>query len=509
MNMNSFEEFDKQFGFLLKTEMRSFLIVKIALTADYEHVREVLSNHIEAGVVFLHDEMDILETVSSLPYMCVLIHVNPCANTLFFRLNHVRDALKMLNKMFIFVFYESQYEKAIYEFPDFFAYAGTCLECKSQVPSPFAKLLSCNVLDYQSFVEYPREIRNLRAHRVGIGNNLIDIQKSINRLKYVRMNEVELEKLNRQILKLYENTNLAGSPKLVINMAIDYVEALVAKEKFELAKINIIDLFKFIIFAEVGMKPVNEPDIDSVISFCKNVASDDRNVYGRGVKVWANQIIKILVPYLLNDSKKVDLPQVLKLNAVRLNLIKDISSSSNELAQLLNDFALLLNLLNIDANICLEYLDDMEKLNLNYVSTFLCYCNKAVLLLCSGRYKEARSICDKFLYKSAEINYNKDNLQEVKISLLKNWIVGVYDRRLKQAIAFNVDVLKKHREVFSENHYSLAEIHYCNAFLYRESNNHEKSMACLKKAQNILKNNHSVRLKGLRDLVANFNNDLI
>ena len=40
-------------------------------------------------------------------------------------------------------------------------------------------------------------------------------------------------------------------------------------------------------------------------------------------------------------------------------------------------------------------------------------------------------------------------------------------------------------------------------------NNHEKSMACLKKAQNILKNNHSVRLKGLRDLVANFNNDLI
>lgn len=509
MNMNNFEEFDKQFGFLLKTEIRSFLIVRIALTADYEHVREVLSNHIEAGVVFLYDEMNILETVSSLPYMCVLIHVNPCANTLFFRLNHVRDALKMLNKMLIFVFYESQYDKLIYEFPDFFAYAGTFLECKSQVPSPFAKLLSCNVLDYQSFVEYPKEIQNLRAHRVGSGNNLIDTQKSVNRLKYVRMNEVELEKLDRQICELYENSNLAGSPELVINIAIDYIEALVAKEKFELAKKNIIDLFKFIIFVELGMKLVNEPDIDTVISFCKIVASDDRHVYSRSVKIWANQIIKILVPYLLNDYKKKNLSQVFELNSVRLNLIKDISSNSDEQAQYYNDFALLLDLLNVDADICLEYLDDMEKFNLNYGSTFLCYYNKAVLLLCSGRYEEARSICDKFLYKSAEINYNKDNLQEVKISLLKNWIIGVYDRRLMQAISFNVNVLKKHREVFFENHYSLAEIHYCNAFLYREINNREKSMACLRKAHNILKNNHSVRLKGLRDLIANFYNDLI
>ncbi len=509
MNMNNFEEFDKQFEFLLKTEMKSFLIVKIALTADYEHVIEVLSNHVEAGVVFLYDEMNILEAVSSSPYMCVLIHVNPCANTLFFRLNHVRDALKMLNKMLIFVFYESQYDKVIYEFPDFFAYAGTCLECESQVPSPFAKLLSCNVLDYQSFVEYPREIQNLRAHRVDSGNNLADIQKSISRLKYVRMNEVELEKLNRQICELYENSNLVGSPKLVINIAIDYIEALVAKEKFELAKINIINLFKFIIFAELGRKLVNEPDIDTVISFCKSIASDDKHTYSRSMKVWTNQLIKILVPYLLNDSKKVDLLQVLKLNTVRLNLIKDISSNSNEQAQFLNDYALLLDLQNEDTDICLRYLDDMGNLNLNYGSTFLCYYNKAVLLLCSGRYKEAQSICDKFLYKSAEINYNKDNLQEVKISLLKNWITGVYDRHLMQAISFNVDVLKKHREVFSENHYSLAEIHYCNAFLYRESNNREKSMACLTKAHNILKNNHSVRLKGLRDLIANFYNDLI
>lgn len=509
MNMNNFEEFDKRFGFLLKAEMHSFLIVKIALTVDYEHVEEVLLNHVKAGVVFLHDEMDILETISSLPYMWVLIHVNPCTNTLFFRLNHVRDALKMLNKMLIFAFYESQYDRVIYEYPDFFAYAGTCLECKSQIPFPFVKLFSCNVLDYQSFVEYPREIRNLRAHRVDSYDDLVNIQKSINRLKYVRMSETELEKLDRQIISaLYENVHLADSLKLVIGMAIDYIETLVAKEKFELAKTNIIFLYKFIIIIEMGIEPI-EPNIDTVVSFCQEVASDDRHVYSQSIKIWANQIIKILVPYLLHDSEKVNLKQVLKLNAIRFSLIRDVSYNDNELAQLLNDFTLLLDLSNIDTSICLEYLNDMEKLNLNYVSTFLCYYNKAVLLLCSGQYKEAQLVCDKFLYKSAEISYNKDNLQEVKISLLKNWIIGVYDRRIKQAIAFNVEVLKKHREIFSENHYSLAEIHYCNAFLYRESNNHEKSMVCLKKAQNILKSNHSIWLEGLKNLVANFNSDLI
>jgi len=504
--MNTYEEFDKRFEFLLKAGMQSFLVVKIALTADYGHVKKVLLENTEAGIIFLLDKMNILETVSSLPQMCVLIHVNPDTNTLFYRLNYIRDALKLLNKMLIFVFYEFQYNKAIYEYPDFFAYTGTCLECKSRAPLPFTQIFSCNVLDYQTFVKYPSEIRNLRAHRIGNSNDLIDIQKSIQKLRYTRVSEIDLEKLDRQITMLCKNAYLTDSHELVIDTIIDYIETLVAKEKFRLARTNILDLYIFIVHVEFGISLTCEPDISTVMYFCRIVASDDRNIYSRSIRVWVNKIIKILIPYLLNDFEKVDLSQIAELNSIRINLIKNIPGCDNELAQYLNDFALLLDLLKPNTRYYLEYFDSVEGLNVNYVNMFLYHYNKAVLLLRNEQYEEAQSVCDKFLLKSAEINYSENNLQEVKISLIKNWISGVYGRKINQAIEYNTAVLKRHREVFSENHYSLAEIHYCNAFLYRESNNFKKSMGCLKKAHNILKNNHSVRLEGLRELIADFDN---
>lgn len=72
---------------------------------------------------------------------------------------------------------------------------------------------------------------------------------------------------------------------------------------------------------------------------------------------------------------------------------------------------------------------------------------------------------------------------------LVSWIMGCINGNLDGALILSRQTLKLKREVFTENHYSIAVSHYCNSVLLYMHGRRKKALHCLEKAIRILRNN--------------------
>lgn len=84
-----------------------------------------------------------------------------------------------------------------------------------------------------------------------------------------------------------------------------------------------------------------------------------------------------------------------------------------------------------------------------------------------------------------------------KFLTLYAWVLGYVYGQLDKAIEREQEALKIARKVFIENHYSIAECHYCNAVFYTMQGNVEQASYCMEKAINIFSNHSSENSKML------------
>lgn len=516
--MTTNENFDKKFKFLLDSKMSSFLFIKISLHADWVHILQLAKmDKNDVDVVLLQDNDDILDVISRNHADRVLICVDPCSTTLLHRLNYVRDSLHMIGKMLIFVFYTAQYEEVLIKYQDFAAYASIFLNCASEISVPFSPLFSCDMLNDQSQKQLSAYLDVLRAHKLGDSYAISEIQKSIEKLKHIKMNAIEIARLDEQIENLYilndfsfvitnnQNTdtflNLKRYYEVIVEVVLDYIATLVAKERIYLALNNLLKLYAFILKNEFKIdNGLLDISIDSIESFCRSVASDDTNFYRNIVKNWTNSIIKILISYYLQNSSEASIETAIKLNAFRYSLSRSIKFNNNDMAQYISDYAMLLFLKNGNPTACLTIIKDIKTLEIDYATLFLYYYNKTVFLLSNSDYDKALLMCDEFLDKKEALAY-KDDIFTFKILVLRHWILGIYYRKLSDMVRLNCYILKHYREIFSENHHNLAELYYCNAVMSREIKDSVESHYYAYAAHNILKDSKNAKVRNLKQLV--------
>lgn len=145
----------------------------------------------------------------------------------------------------------------------------------------------------------------------------------------------------------------------------------------------------------------------------------------------------------------------------------------------------------------MQFLQPCDKDSLTITVQFILDFNYALYVILGARVihydyhlfeKQAR------LYE--ELCNEKSSIFLSYLSLL-SWIYGCVEGKLDDALDLSKRALKLKRVVFTENHRSIAESHYCNGIYYYMKQDYEKAHICFKKAHNILKK----PVKGSRSLV--------
>lgn len=88
------------------------------------------------------------------------------------------------------------------------------------------------------------------------------------------------------------------------------------------------------------------------------------------------------------------------------------------------------------------------------------------------------------------------------------WIRGCIDGNLEEALELNRYALALKRQVLTENHYSIAESHYCNAVLYLLKGDALKAIVCRTKAYRILSVN-SERNHTFLEIIKRFDKEYV
>lgn len=498
--MNEQKDLDQRLRFIVEAQPRMFLFIKVSTTVTYEHVVTKLYEYADVAIVKLSEEVDILEEIKNVKNNSVLLDVQPTQYSLFKRLDYLRDSLHGLNKSLIFIFFMEQYDRVICDYPDFCAYASSLLDYSVKISVPFTFIFSNRLIsnDKKNILS-----SSTRMERQGT-DPVSFIIYGINRLKHTRMNAIELQELDNAVFKLVAGRAIKDDKKIV-DLVLQYLEVLSSKELFDMVSENLINLYNSLYRKEDVVFDVNSIFVRSVATLIgKGLTDSERDLLDRTVK--------LLITYYSYSNKDRNLVKALQLSMVHVNYVRENcykkgkGYSDNLLAESYNDKLILEYMTERHAEKRLADIDFLGSLDLDYENAFLYHYNKAVLLLLSEKYEEASGVCDEFMESYAR--FKGTGMAYYRIQSVKIWIDGMYRRNLQEAIDSNIDVLRNHRSVFSENHYSIAEFHFCNAYMYYELKDMGMSKHCLTKAKNILKQNHSARVEGLNALVVAFERKL-
>lgn len=495
--MYEYRRLDQRLNFYINARPKTFLFIRVSTTDVYGYVAAKLQEFTDLTIVKLSKEMDILEEIRHIRNSSVLLAIDPMQQELLKRLDYLRDSLHKMDKLLIFILYMGQYDKLVSEYPDFCAYSSPLFDYSSKISVPFTLIFSNNLVSNDK----KKIFSSNSAWRVTDKEDLqAYVLDGIEKLRHTKMNEIELQRLDKAVFKLW-----AGSKRKeledIVNIVLQYIDLLSGKELFDTMKKALIKLYDDL-YQYMGIRF----NIDLIYSLCITLFSaEDLNIFERNL---LGETAKVLIPYYSYSNEKGDLNKTLQLSMARVNYIREYMSKNepsfleNMLAESYNDKIILDFMTRQRTEQCLSDIDFLKYLQLNYENVFLYFYNKAVLLLLSEKYKDALKVCDEFMGKYRQ--FSETGMAYYRIQLIKIWIEGMYYRQLQKSIDKNVEILKNHRFVFSENHYSIAEIHFCNAYMYYELQFMDKSAHCMVKAQNILKQNHSARLARLKKLVDEF-----
>lgn len=527
MNMHEYATQDKQLEFFVKGNPRTFLFIEVSDTDTYEYVVTKLHKVTDIGLVRVTGTSDILQMVENISNISILLCVDPTDSSLLKRLDYLRDSLYALNKLLIFIFFTQQYNTVIGAYPDFAAYSNLFLDYSIKLPVPFTLIFSNNLISNDKKRTFA-VIANQEIREDLDEFSLIVYE--IDKLKNKKMNSIELQKLDDDIFKLLNNDmdvntieSMLQSTKMLYNkeqfdeisqllsckedmiayFVLEYLKILCNKERFDLVTRNLISLCNFCEKREKEYIDIDEVYLECLTYFTKQ----KKEIFSSFDGYMFDDIARILIHYYCYLNNYGDLTKALHLSLVCVRKIQNEYSPKkrfldNLLAESVNDTLILWFMIEGNTRERIGEIEFLKYLKLNYENVFLYYHNKVVLLLLSENYEDALAACNEFL--ESYVYSENSGMAYYRIALIRNWIRGMFDRHLQEAIKSNLEILKCHRSVFAENHYSIAEIHFCNAYMYYEMRNIERSKHCIKKAQNILNQNHSARLSRLRDQVGEF-----
>lgn len=495
--MYEYSSLNQRLEFYVKASPKTFLFIKVSTIKMYRYVVARLQEFTDLAIIKLSEELDILKEIRCVHNNSVLLEIDPMQQVLLKRLDYLRDPLHNMDRLLIFILYTGQYDKLICEYPDFCAYSSPLFDYSTKLPVPFTLIFSNNLVSNDKKKIFAS---NIVWRAKDKGDLEAYVLNGMDKLRHTKMNEIEIQRLDKAIFKLWSESERKDLEKIV-HIVLQYIDLLSSKELFDIMEEALIksynDLYRY-----MGISF----SIDIIYALCITLfKAEDLNMFERNL---LSETAKVLIPYYSYSNKKDDLNKALQLSTVRVNYIREYVSSDtsvlwdNMLAESYNDKIILDFMTKQQNEQCLSNIDFLGCLQLNYENVFLYFYNKAILLLLTEKYKDALDVCDEFIEKHGQ--FMETGMAYHRIRLIKIWIQGMYDRHLQEAIDSNIEILRNHRSVFSENHYSIAEIHFCNANMYYELNEIEKSRHCIVKAQNILKQNHSARLKRLKGLVDDF-----
>ena len=312
--MNEYTELDKRLEFLVKAKPRTFILIKVSTVATYRYVLKIINDGGAVAAVKLAVGEDILEAIKSTDTDTVLVEVNPVREDFLKRLDYLRDSLHSLNKQLIFIFFVKQYDKMLYAYPDFCSYASAFLDYSTKLPVPFTLIFSNNLA--------LGDKRNIFSHSVVRLHNrdasgMEFVITGIEKFKYARMNEIELEKLNRYVFALLQDDKVTND---YVDIVLEYLELLSSKELFYMVKEGLIELYT--------KKVAEVSSIDEVYNICARCLI----LASAGIveSVFYYTTAKILISYYTfsneeNDFSKISIKdvQVFEYEVVDLENIDD------------------------------------------------------------------------------------------------------------------------------------------------------------------------------------------
>lgn len=490
---------------------RPLIFIKVAEAQQYDYVLQQLNfcaketNRTYASILMQKDE-DILAQISRREEECLLIELDPLDEGLLKRLDFLRERLYNSGKLLIFVLYMNQYDTLMCNYPDLYEYSTLNFDYSGPILVPFTLIFSNDSFSFdRKQMKEPMNSFSVRPENVPEEDYLYNVFLGVKKLRTMRMKSKEIVILDDMVSKLYKKKKLYSSNQ-VINLLFDYIDLLCMKEEYEKAEDNLRKLFsnglgqKFHFFFFSSKR---EWTIDHIFLCCFGVNND----FSEQVVSECLRTCKIL---MMLYAYTEDLVSAELINKKRIQLLKGRDYLSDNLrAEACNDDIIIQYLKNKDVKKCISDIDYMKHLDTQIDLHFLYYYNKAILYLLDNDYQNALHLCEKYLMECRALSNIVPGMHFYRISLIQNWIEGMYYRELDKAIEQNVLILQEHRNTFSENHYSIAEIHFCNAILYQELGEDDKSQHCAEKANNILAQNKSKRLERLRQLVHDFLNSEI
>ena len=490
--MYEYSSLNQRLEFYVKASPKTFLFIKVSTIKMYRYVVARLQEFTDLAIIKLSEELDILKEIRCVHNNSVLLEIDPMQQVLLKRLDYLRDPLHNMDRLLIFILYIGQYDKLICEYPDFCAYSSPLFDYSTKLPVPFTLIFSNNLVSNDKKKIFAS---NIVWRAKDKGDLEAYVLNGMDKLRHEKMSEIEIQRLDKAVFKLWSESN---GKENIAHIVLQYIDLLSSKELFDIVETSLIKLYNDLYHISFS--------IDKIYVRCIALFTvEDLNMFERNL---LSETAKVLIPYYCYSDKKDGLNKALQLSMVRVNYIREYMSNNksilwdNILAESYNDKIILDFMTKQQDAQCLSDIDFLRCLQLNYENVFLYFYNKAILLLLSEKYKDALKVCDEFIEEYGQ--FGKTGMAYHRIRLIKIWIHGMYDRRLQEAIDSNIEILQNHRSVFSENHYSIAEIHFCNANMYYELNDIEKSRHCMVKAQNILNQNHNARLKRLKELVNDF-----
>lgn len=508
----------KKLEFIIDSDASAFVFVVANSNRILNDVYDSVMSKVAAKWMSIRNSDNILETVRNYKERNIFITIESDYENTLLKLNYLRDSLNQLDKYLIFGLLTYQYELVFHKYPDFNSYSIATLECTDKWDTPFQLLCSNDIVFSSDKKYYSSNSKIFRNERFDEYEYLkpSDLDFFINKFKYVKLRQVELSHLNEYIITIVdmldEPKEYFYSKDVIMRLALDYAEVLCAKEKWDYLEELLNVLCRKLSNIYFYGQPFDDSEL-YILEVCRKFINHIDMDYGK-LKFLSNHVLirslyRILECSFCYFKNHNMLREAAIANCWAMRLVhkqqfffsdQDIFTTNNDniVTHALFAGKTFDGMVNIYRAFVVDYINIKDSVSIK--NSFLMYYNSSLLNLNGNNIAEAKKLCYEFFDICEEYSY-QDSVLYYRILILRNWIIGVHDGRLEEALESNLKVLERQREIFLENHYSIAETHYCNAVFYYNMMQLDNAMHCLQKAKNVINQNSGSHHKLLEDQI--------
>lgn len=506
--INEFSRFD----IFLKNIKYGFLMVETnSQYVKQSVIRKISENRKELCVDFAKNGTDLysLSVTNSEHDAFIFYNVESLGNPLevieSFNLN--RDNFLHNKALYVFVLSKELSDYVRRETANLYSYVIAHFKMSLKFDIPFRPIMSLDnfVIDKEKI----HNAKNLNTRRldltkdVGTLNNIID---RIDYFEYVRASEEDIDSLVSD-LSVYINNNEECSHTLITELLLEIIVIVFRQEMYELAE-GLCVLFLFQNFLEYDDE---DDEIKVLYQKWQKHLLDDNEAAEAKHKLYDFIFVQTIVlkdelPLMTN----LQLVKLLRLLATSVFYLKNYNEAADWLVLILsiidaddtsnNDYTEIKILTKNDLAICYykltnlkpwdnwfkQALDESADYDCTIHTNFVIDYNQLVYkILANDMLKEDFELAQERADFYRESVTEKSSIFSSYLTLVA-WARGCIAGNVTEGLTLCQKSLEIKRMVFTENHYSIAESHYCNAVLYRLAGDFKQALHCAKKARNIL-----------------------